>query len=114
MIILEKTKVSLFLAGRSIIRGNKGITAFTILVMTLIFLQIVLFSSILGGVTIQFNKLMVDYQTGNLVIEPVDKEKYIEDTSSLQKKIEGLPEIIGSSARLRSSGVVSYQGKEVG
>jgi putative ABC transport system permease protein len=114
MIILEKGKVSFFLASRSIIRGNKGITTFTILVMTLIFLQIVLFSSILGGVTVQFNKLMVDYQTGNLVIEPVENEKYIEDTSSLQKKIEGLPEIIGSSARLRSSGVISHQGKEVG
>jgi ABC-type transport system, involved in lipoprotein release, permease component len=82
--------------------------------MTLIFLQIVLFSSILGGVTVQFNKLMVDYQTGNLVIEPVEKEKYIENAASLQKKIEGLPEIVGSSARLRSSGVISYQGKEVG
>lgn len=82
--------------------------------MTLIFLQIVLFSSILGGVTVQFNKLMVDYQTGNLVIEPSEEEKYIENTSSLQKKIEGLPEVIGSSARLRNSGVISYQGKEVG
>lgn len=114
MIILEKTKISFFLASRSIMRGNKGITTFTILVMTLIFLQIVLFSSILGGVTVQFNKLMVDYQTGNLVIEPAEEEKYIENASSLQKEIEGLPEIIGSSARLRNSGAISYQGKEVG
>ena len=33
MIILEKGKVSFFLASRSIIRGNKGITTFTILVI---------------------------------------------------------------------------------
>lgn len=112
--MLKKARVAGFLAGRSIMRGNKGITAFTVLVMTLIFLQIVLFSSMLGGVTVQFNKLMVDYQTGNLVIEPANEEKYIKDVTALQKKIEGLPEIIGSSARLRYSGVISYEENDVG
>ncbi len=114
MIMLEKAKVSFFLASRSITRGNKGITIFTVFVLTLIFVQLVLFSSILAGVTVQFNKLLVDFQTGNVVIEPREEERYIQDASALQKKIESFPEVTGTSARLKSSGAFRYKEREMG
>jgi putative ABC transport system permease protein len=112
--MLEKAKVASFLAARTIVRGNKGITIFTVFVLTLIFVQLVLFSSILAGVTVKFNELMVDFQTGNVVIEPEEEEKYITDVGALQKKIESLPEVTGSSARLKKSGSIRYKEKEVG
>lgn len=112
--MLEKAKVASFLAARTIVRGNKGITIFTVFVLTLIFVQLVLFSSILAGVTVKFNELMVDFQTGNVVIEPEEEEKYIKDVGALQKKIESLPEVVGSSARLKRSGSIRYEEKEVG
>jgi len=112
--MLEKAKVSFFLASRSIIRGNKGITIFTVFVLTLIFVQLILFSSILAGVTVKFNELMVDFQTGNVVIEPEEEERYIEDASALQKKIESLPEVVGTSARIKASGALRYKEKDIG
>lgn len=112
--MLEKARVSFFLANRSISRGNKGITIFTVFVLTLIFVQLVLFSTILAGVTAQFNKLLVDFQTGDVVIEPRAEQRYIEDSSALQKKIESLPEVTGTSARLKSSGSFRYKEKEIG
>jgi putative ABC transport system permease protein len=112
--MLEKAKVSFFLASRSIARGNKGITIFTIIVLILIFLQLVLFSSMLAGVTLKFNELMVDFQTGNVVVEPKTEERYIEDASTLQKKIESLPQVVGSSARLKTTGNFRYKEKEMG
>ncbi len=112
--MLEKAKVSFFLASRSITRGNKGITIFTVFVLTLIFVQLVLFSTILAGVTAQFNRLLVDFQTGDVVVEPREEQRYIEDASALQKKIESLPEVTGTSARLKSSGSFRYKEKEMG
>lgn len=112
--MLEKAKVSFFLASRSIARGNKGITIFTIFVLTLIFVQLVLFSSMLAGVTLKFNELMVNYQTGNVVVEPKEEERYIEDASALQKKIESLPQVVGTSARLKTTGNFCYKEKEMG
>lgn len=112
--MLEKAKVSFFLASRSIARGNKGITIFTVFVLALIFVQLVLFSSMLAGVTLKFNELMVNYQTGNVVIEPKEEERYIEDASALQKKIESLPEVVGTSARLKATGNFRYKEKELG
>lgn len=112
--MLEKARFSFFLASRYIIRGNKGITIFTIFVLALIFIQLVLFSSMLAGVTLKFNELMVDYQTGNVVIEPKEEERYIEDASALQKKIESLPQVVGTSARLKTTGNFHYKEKEMG
>lgn len=112
--MLEKAKVSFFLASRSITRGNKGITIFTIFVLTLIFVQLVLFSSMLAGVTLKFNELMVNYQTGNVVVEPKEEERYIEDASALQKKIESLPQVVGTSSRLKTTGNFRYKEKEIG
>ena len=112
--MLEKAKVSFFLASRTITRGNKGITIFTVIVLALIFVQLVLFSSMLAGVTLKFNELMVDFQTGNVVVEPREEERYIEDASALQKKIESLPQVVGTSARLKTSGNFHYKEKEMG
>lgn len=112
--MLDKAKVSFFLASRSITRGNKGITIFTVIVLALIFVQLVLFSSMLAGVTLKFNELMVDFQTGNVVVEPREEERYIEDASALQKKIESLPQVVGTSARLKTTGNFRYKEKEMG
>jgi len=112
--MLEKAKVSFFLASRTITRGNKGITIFTVIVLALIFVQLVLFSSMLAGVTLKFNDLMVDFQTGNVVVEPREEERYIEDASALQKKIESLPQVVGTSARLKTSGNFRYKEQEMG
>lgn len=112
--MFERTKVSFFLASRSILRGNKGITFFTIIVLTLVYIQLVFFSSVIGGVTLKFNDVLVDYQTGDLVVEPKQDELYISDVDSLTKKIEHLPEVIGVSPRLRLKSSISYKEKEVG
>ncbi len=112
--MLEKAKVSFFLASRTITRGNKGITIFTVIVLTLIFVQLVLFSSMLAGVTLKFNELMVDFQTGNVVVEPKEEERYIEDASALQKKIESLPPGDRDLSSPEDLGELPLQGKRDG
>lgn len=112
--MFERTKVSFFLASRSILRGNKGITFFTIIVLTLVYLQLVFFSSVIGGVTLKFNDVLVDYQTGDIVIEPRHNEVYISDVDSLTKKIDHLPEVVAMSPRLRLKSSILFKDKEVG
>lgn len=112
--MFEKAKVSFFLASKSIIRGNKGIAFFTIIVLALVYLQLVFFSSMIGGVTMKFNDVLVDYQTGDIVIEPGQNEIYIYDVDALCKKIEHLPEVTGVSPRLRMKTTISYNDREVG
>ncbi|MBN2111071.1 MAG: ABC transporter permease, partial [Methanosarcinaceae archaeon] len=112
--MFERAKVSFFLASRSILRGNRGITFFTIIVLTLVYLQLVFFSGVIGGVTLKFNDVLVDYQTGDIVIEPGQNELYISNVDSLTKKIGQLPEIVGVSPRLRLKSSVLFKEREVG
>jgi len=59
--MFKNFKVSLFLAYKYLMRGNKSITILTIFILTLVFLQLVFVSAILGGATNRFNELMIDY-----------------------------------------------------
>jgi putative ABC transport system permease protein len=104
----------LFLAYRTIRRGSLGINVFTIFVLTLVYLQIVFISSILGGVTAKFNELMIDYQTGTIVLEPGSGERLINDVSALKAKLEHLPYVLGVSPRLKTQASVYYKDKSVG
>lgn len=109
--MLNNIKVAFFLASRGIRRGNIWITIFTILVLTLIYIQLMFVSSFLGGVSQKFNDLIVDYQTGDIIIEPKSKDVFISDVSSLSKKIDHVPEIIGLSSRLKAGGSITYNEK---
>lgn len=112
--MLHKLRVSFFLAYEYLTRGNKGITFFTIFLLTLVFLQLVFFSAILGGVTVKFDSQIIDYQTGNIIIEPKENEEYIENTARLLRKINALPEVTGLSARTKGAGKIEHEDKEVG
>ncbi|MEA2075212.1 MAG: FtsX-like permease family protein [Euryarchaeota archaeon] len=112
--MFEKFRVSLFLAYKYLTGGNKGITIFTIFILTLVFLQLVLVSAILGGATNRFNELMIDYQTGNVVIEPKEDTEYISDAHRLMSKINALPEVTGVSARIKGVGKIIYEDRSVG
>jgi putative ABC transport system permease protein len=112
--MFTEIRVALFLAYRTVRRGSLGINVFTVFVLTLVYLQIVFVSSILGGVTQKFNELMIDYQTGNLVIEPKSDERYINDAGALKTKLTHLPYIIGASPRLKSQASIAYKDKNTG
>lgn len=112
--MFENFKVSLFLAYKYLTGGNRGITIFTIFILMLVFLQLVLVSGILGGATNRFNDLLIDYQTGNVVIEPKEDTEHISDAHRLMSEINALPEVTGVSARLKGVGKIIYDDKSVG
>lgn len=112
--MLQEFRISFFLAYEYLTRGNKGISLFTIFLLTLVFLQLVFFSAILGGVTEKFDSQIIDYQTGNIIIEPKENEEYIEDYDGLLRKINAYPEVIGITARTKGAGKIEYEDREVG
>jgi putative ABC transport system permease protein len=52
--------------------------------------------------------LLIDTQYGNIVIEPREDEKWIETAPSIQKKIDAIPGVVGSSAQYIFGGTISY------
>ena len=105
-------KLALFLAFKSIIKGNRWALVLIILVMSLSFTNLLLTPSILSGVTNTLNQQQIDTLYGNIVIDPPPTEHYLSRVSLIEKKIEQIPGITGVSTHLNSSAFIEYQWKE--
>ena len=105
-------KLALFLAFKSIIKGNRWALALIILVMSLSFVNLLLTPSILSGLTNTLNRQQIDTLYGNIVVDPPLTEHYMSQASLIEKKIEQIPGITGVSTHLNSSAFIEYQWKE--
>ncbi|MCK5510623.1 hypothetical protein KAI65_03720 [Candidatus Parcubacteria bacterium] len=75
--MFDNIKISIFLAYKSIIRGNKGTLFLTIFIMTLAFVNLIFISSIFQGMILAVNEQSINNLYGNVVIEPEKDEPYI-------------------------------------
>jgi len=105
-------KLALFLAFKSIIKGNRWALVLIILVMSLSFANLLLTPSILSGVTNTLNQQQMDTLYGNIVIDPPQTDHYLPRASLIEKKIEQIPGVSGVSAHLNSSAFIEYQWQE--
>lgn len=109
--MFNNVKLSLFLAFRSMIKGNKSTLLLIIFIMSLIFVNLVFIGSIFLGVTEATNKQVINSLYSNVVIEPKKDEKYISDVYSLEQKIKGVPGIVGISSQYVTGATLSYKDK---
>ena len=105
-------KLALFLAFKSIIKGNRWALVLIILVLSLSFANLLLTPSILAGVTNTLNQQQIDTLYSNIVIDPPPAEHYLSRASLIERKIEQIPGVTGVSAHLNSSAFIEYQWKE--
>jgi len=109
--MLSNLNLSLFLAYKSITKGNKGTLILTIFIMSLIFVNLVFTASIFLGLGNTVNNQVINTLYGNVAIEPKTDEKYISDVYSLKQKINSVPGITGISAQYVTGAAFSYKDK---
>lgn len=109
--MFENGKVSLFLALKSLKGGSRGTLILTIMIISLVFVNLAFQPSIISGVVKLFNEQSIDYNYGNIVIEPRENQFYIDNVSSLQATINRIPGIRGSAPRTTIGATFMYKGK---
>ena len=105
-------KLALFLAYKSIIKGNRWALVLIILVMSLSFANLILTPSILSGLTNTLDEQQVNTLFANIVIDPEEDEYYLERVEQTVRKIEQVPGVTGVSAHLNSNAFIEYQWQE--
>ncbi|MFC1845829.1 ABC transporter permease [Chloroflexota bacterium] len=105
-------KLALFLAFKSIFRGNRWALALIIIVMSFSFVNLVFVSSIINGVMTTMDNQLVDNVFANVVISPKEDEYYIEKEGRLETRINQLDDVIGVAPHLNSSAFVEYGWKD--
>ncbi len=105
-------KLSLFLAFKSIIKGNKWALALLILVMSFSFVNLVFVSGLISGVQTTIDNQMIDTMYANVVVTPKENKYYIDQSDIVENKIAAVPEVEAVSAHLNSSALIEYKWKE--
>jgi len=105
-------KLALFLAFKSIIKGNRWALVLIILVMSLSFANLLLTPSLLSGVTNTLNQQQIDTLYGNIVVDPPTTEHYLNRASLIENTIRQIPGVAGVSAHLNSSAFIEYEWKQ--
>ncbi len=105
-------KLALFLAFKSIVKGNRWALVLIILVMSLSFANLILTPSILSGVTNTLDEQQVNTLFANIVIDPEEDKYYLDHVRQLEDKIKQIPGVVGVSTHLNSSAFIEYQWRE--
>jgi putative ABC transport system permease protein len=92
--------VSLYLAVRAIRRGNRGTLVLTILLIALMVVLMNFMVMVMGSMITQYYQQIIDYQYGDVIIIPQDKQTYIDNVADLVDRLQRIPGVGGVSARL--------------
>lgn len=107
--MLEGFRVSLFLAGRSLRRGSRGTLLLTVTIIALVLVNLVFLPSIVQGVVVSFNRQAIDYNYGNLDVEPREGEVYIPNADVLASRLERIPGVAAVAARVTSGAAITFE-----
>ena len=102
-------KVALFLAYKSIIKGNRWALLLIILVMSLSFANLILTPSILSGVTNTLNEQQVNTLFANIVIDPEEDKYYLDHVGQIEKRVKQVAGVAEVSSHLNSNAFIEYQ-----
>jgi putative ABC transport system permease protein len=111
MRMFKNLKVSFFLACKSIKRGNIGTTILTVMIMSLIFVNLIFLPSIVEGIGEAITQVSIDCVYGNILIEPKEDYLYIDNVDGIQKKLNKQPGVVGTSPRYVTGATFSHKNK---
>jgi len=102
-------KLTLFLAFKSIIRGNRWTLILVIVMMALSFANLLVTPSILSGLTDTFDRQQIDNLLANIIVDPPSYEYYLDHVGPIEKRIEQIPGVIGVSSHLNNTAFFEYE-----
>ncbi len=86
-------KLAFFLAWKSIQRGNKASLILVIGIMMIVFLNLLFTDAIFTGITTSINNNKINYQYGEIYIEPEAGEQFIKNTHEIIDEYKDRQEI---------------------
>ncbi len=95
-------KLPIFLAYKTILRGNKGSLFLTIFILLAVFLNLLFIDSIFAGIAKTMDDGKINYQYGEVIIEPKEDEKYIKNANEFVNEINDFYYVKSVTSRIRS------------
>jgi ABC-type lipoprotein release transport system permease subunit len=103
---MKRTRMSLFLAGRSLLRGNHGVVATTAAMMLLIYVSLLFLPALIQGAVDRVDNQLVDTLTSDLVLTPGGSATTFPD--ALLDQVRHTGGVARATAVMRIGSQVSY------
>lgn len=106
--MLRSLRVAVVLAGKSLVRGNFGVTAMTILLMGLIFIDVLFLPSLIAGAVHRIDRQIIDTVTSDRVVTSAEATGTIDNASRLLAEFEKTAGVSAATATLRVGTQISH------
>jgi len=100
--MFSNIKLSIFLAIKTILRGDKGSLILTVLIMLVVFLNLLFVDAVFKGISVTMDNGKINYQYGEVIIEPVVGDKYIKNTNDVMDAIKDFYYVKSVTMHLRT------------
>ena len=109
--MLNRYRVPFFLALRSLQRGNLGSLVLTVVIVGMVFTNMIFMPSIITGAIVNYEQQTIDTYTSDIIIEPKEDFRYIEDLTALLDKVNRVPGVKRASPHYAAGAVLRFKGK---
>ncbi|MDD1670279.1 MAG: FtsX-like permease family protein [Methanomicrobiales archaeon] len=110
----KELKVALFLAWRSLTRGNRSSLALNVLIISMVFTNMIFFPALMNGIGQDVTKTVVDYQISNILISPKSGNNYITDLAATLSLINGMPGVERATPQYTMGATLKFRGRILG
>lgn len=100
--MFSNIKLSIFLAIKTILRGDKGSLILTVLIMLVVFLNLLFVDAVFKGIAVTMDNGKINYQYGEVIIEPQAGDRYIKNTNDVIDAIKDFYYVKSVTAHLRT------------
>ncbi|MDD3607343.1 MAG: FtsX-like permease family protein [Candidatus Moranbacteria bacterium] len=115
--MLKDFFIACWFGFKQISRSNKKNVVMTVIVVVLLFINILFVSSMMSGFIITINNQIIDYQYGNIVIEPTkesESDNFIKQADKTLNDIRSIPGVAGAVGHYKSGVKITYDPKKEG
>ncbi|HMK16093.1 MAG TPA: ABC transporter permease, partial [Methanomicrobiales archaeon] len=105
----KELKVALFLAWRSLLRGNRTSTVMTVIIIALCFTNMIFLPGLFNGIGQSITAQIVDYEVGNVLVSPRAGDQYITDLDATLSLINSLPGVERATPHYTKGATLKYR-----
>ncbi|MGA7677073.1 MAG: FtsX-like permease family protein [Dehalococcoidia bacterium] len=111
--MIKSLKVAIFLALKSIIKGNVGVIVLTIFMLILVTMNLLFVPGLINGANVSMNSILVRTYSGDIIIGPEGDKTVINHVGDLITRIESIDGVVAASARNDINAYIEFEDKRV-
>src|SRR4030042_5104489 len=112
--MIKSLKVAMFLAFKSIVKGNVGVIILTIFMLILVIMNLLFVPGLINGATVSMNTILIRTYSGDITIEPAGDDTVINHVDDLIAGIESIDGVVAASARNDINAYFTFEDKRIG